>query len=104
MVPTAFLGSRHRESSRLNWPPFPLAVKTLLQQGLRLRDRHREGSVSAHGLAVTTGRLEAQLDRLLDRHFRCPANRRLAKHLRHEQPHLFTFLRSEERRVGKEGR
>jgi len=71
---------------------FPLAVKTLLQQGLRLRDRHQEGSVSTHGLAVATGRLEAQLDRLLDRHFRCPANRRLAKHLRHEQPHLFTFL------------
>ena len=33
------------------------------------------------------------MDRLLDRHFRSPANRRLAKHLRHEQPHLFTFLR-----------
>ncbi len=71
---------------------FPLAIKTLLQQGLRLRDRHREGSVSTHGLAVATGRLEAHLDRLLERHFRCPANRRLAKHLRHEQPHLFTFL------------
>jgi transposase len=72
---------------------FPLAVKTLLQQGLRLRDRHAAGSVSAHGLAVATGRLESQLDGLLDRHFRCPANRRLAKHLCHEQPHLFTFLR-----------
>jgi transposase len=72
---------------------FPMAVKTLLQQGLRLRDRYREGSVSAHGLAVATGRLEAQLDGLLDRHFHCPANQRLAKHLRHEQPHLFTFLR-----------
>jgi hypothetical protein len=24
---------------------------------------------------------------------RCPENQRLAKHLRHEQPHLFTFLR-----------
>jgi len=71
---------------------FPLAVKTLLQQGLRLRDRHRQGSLSAHGLAVATGRLEAQLDRLLSRHFRCPDNQRLAKHLRHEQPHLFTFL------------
>jgi transposase len=71
---------------------FPLAVKTLLQQGLRLRDRHQEGSVSLHGLAVATGRLEAQLDRWLDRHFRCPANQRLAKHLCHEQPHLFTFL------------
>jgi transposase len=72
---------------------FPLAVKTLLQQGLRLRDRHAAGSVSAHGLAVATGRLESRLDALFDRHFRCPANRRLAKHLCHEQPHLFTFLR-----------
>jgi transposase len=71
---------------------FPWAVKTLLQRGLRLRDRYQEGSVSAHGLAVATGRLEAQMDRLLDRHFRRPANQRLAKHLRHEQPHLFTFL------------
>jgi hypothetical protein len=72
---------------------FPMAVKTLLQQGLRLRDRYQEGAVSPHGLAVATGRLEAQLDRMLDRHFRCPANQRLAKHLCHEQPHLFTFLR-----------
>jgi len=72
---------------------FPMAVKTLLQQGLRLRDRYQGGEVSPHGLAVATGRLEAQLDRLLDRHFRCPDNQRLAKHLRHEQPHLFTFLR-----------
>ena len=72
---------------------FPLAVKTLLQQGLRLRDRHQAGSLSAHGLAVATGRLEAQLDRMLDRHFRRPDNQRLANHLRHEQPHLFTFLR-----------
>ena len=71
---------------------FPMAVKSLLQQGLRLRDRYQEAAVSPHGLAVATGRLEAQLDRLLDRHFRCPANQRLAKHLRHEQPYLFTFL------------
>jgi len=72
---------------------FPLAVKTLLQQSLRLRDRYQRGEVSPHGLAVATGRLEAHLDRLLSRHFRCPENQRLAKHLRHEQPHLFTFLR-----------
>ena len=44
---------------------FPLAVKTLLQQSLRLRDRHQEGEVSLHGLAAATGRLEAQMDRLL---------------------------------------
>jgi transposase len=71
---------------------FPQAVKTLLQQSLRLRDRHRQDEVSAHGLAVATGRLEAQLDRLLDRRLGCPDNQRLAKHLRHEQAHLFTFL------------
>ncbi len=71
---------------------FPWAVKNLLQRSLRLRDRFQQGEVSPHGLAVATGRLEAQLDRLLDGHFRCPDNQRLAKHLRHEQPHLFTFL------------
>jgi hypothetical protein len=68
---------------------FPLAVKELLQQGLRLRDRYQQGEVSAAGLAVATGRLEASLDR----RFRHPANRRLARHLRHELPHLVTFLR-----------
>lgn len=72
---------------------FPRAVKALLQQSLRLRDRYQRGEVSPHGLAVATGRLEAQLDRLLNRHWRGPDNQRLAKHLRHEQPHLFTFLR-----------
>jgi transposase len=72
---------------------FPVAIATLLQQGLLLRDRYQEGAVSAHGLAVATGRLEAKLDRLLHRHFGCPENQKLAKHLRHEQPHLFTFLR-----------
>lgn len=72
---------------------FPVAIATLLQQGLCLRDRYQQGAVSAHGLAVATGRLEAKLDRLLHRHFRCPENQKLAKHLRHEQPHLFTFLR-----------
>src|SRR5439155_17924775 len=71
---------------------FPLAVKTLLQAALQLRDRHQQKTISLLGLAVATGRLEARLDRLLEGHFRSPANQRLAKHLRHEQPHLFTFL------------
>jgi len=74
-------------------PLISAGVQTLLQQSLRLRDRYQRGAVSPHGLAVATGRLEARLDRLLDRHFRCPDNQRLAQHLRHEQPHLFTFLR-----------
>jgi hypothetical protein len=36
--------------------------------------------------------LEAELDRLLARGYRDPANRRMANHLRRERPYLFTFL------------
>ena len=71
---------------------FPLAVKQLLEQGLALRDRYLEQKISLHGLWTATGRLEAKLDRLLERKYREPANRRLANHLRRERPYLFTFL------------
>jgi transposase len=71
---------------------FPLAVKQLLEEGLALRDRYLEQKISLHGLWTATGRLEAKLDRLLARSYRDPANRRLANHLRHERPYLFTFL------------
>ena len=71
---------------------FPLAVKQLLEEGLALRDRYVEQQISLRGLWTATGRLEAKLDRLLARTYREPANRRLAKHLRHERPYLFTFL------------
>ena len=77
-------------SSAAAW--FPRAVMQHLQQGLALRDRYQAGAVSEHGLAVATGQLEAALDRLLARPVRTPANRRLAKHLDHERPYLFTFL------------
>jgi transposase len=71
---------------------FPLAVKQLLEEGLALRDRYLEQQISLRGLWTATGRLEAKLDRLLARTYQDPANRRLAKHLRHERPYLFTFL------------
>ena len=71
---------------------FPLGVKDLLQASLQLRDRYQEGEISEHGVRTATGRLEAQLDRLLEKSYRDPANRRLAKHLAHERPFLFTFL------------
>lgn len=71
---------------------FPLAVKQLFEEGLALRDRYLEQKISLHGLWTATGRLEAKLDRLLARNYKEPANRRLAKHLRHERPYLFTFL------------
>lgn len=72
---------------------FPLQVKKLLLKGLHLRDRYLDGGISDHGLAVATGRLEAQLEPLLDRPYRLPENRRLAKHLDHEFEHLFTYLK-----------
>jgi len=71
---------------------FPQAVLDLLLDSLNLRDRHQYGLVSEHGLAVATGRLQARLDRLLAIPLCHAANQRLANHLLHEQPHLFTFL------------
>lgn len=71
---------------------FPRQVKAVLEKGLALRDRYAQGEISLHGLWTATGRLEVTLDRLLARTYRDPANRRLAKHLDHERPYLFTFL------------
>jgi transposase len=64
----------------------------ILEDGLALGDRYGENQISLDGLWTATGQLEAKLDRWLGRHYRDPANRRLAKHLRHERPYLFTFL------------
>lgn len=71
---------------------FPLRVKALLEDGLALRDRYATEAISLHGLWTATGRLDVKVDRLLTRASRDPANRRLAKHLIHERPYLFTFL------------
>jgi transposase len=71
---------------------FPLQVKAALEEGLALRDRYHRDEISLHGLWTATGRLEVKLDRLLARTYRDPANRRLAKHLDHERPYIFTFL------------
>jgi transposase len=71
---------------------FPMAVKTMLEKGLVLRDRYHRGELSTHGLWTATGRLEAEFDRILERSYRDPANLRLSKHLRRERPYLFTFL------------
>ena len=71
---------------------FPLHVKALLEEGLTLRDRYHNHEISLHGLWTATGRLEVKLDRLLARSYHDTANRRLAKHLHHERPYLFTFL------------
>ena len=71
---------------------FPRSVQEILQQALQLRDRHDGGQISQHGVAVARGRLEARLDRMLQRRFRASPNRRFAHHLIRERDALFTFL------------
>jgi transposase len=86
---------RCREMAQIASPAaaaFPLAVLELLQASLRLRDRYEQGEISEHGLRSATGRVEAELDRRLKVSCRTPANRRLARHLDHERPWIFSFL------------
>jgi transposase len=91
----AHLLKRCREMAQIASPgalAFPRAVEQLLQTGLELRDRHECGAISAHGLSIATGKLEAKLDRMLETRRRNPVNHRLARHLEHERLWLFTFL------------
>lgn len=91
----AHLLKRCREMAHIVSPAalvFPRAVENLLETSLELRDRYDQGKVSGRGLSIATGKLEAKLDRMLQTRRRNPANRRLARHLEHERPWLFTFL------------
>ncbi|HEY7617890.1 MAG TPA: IS66 family transposase [Terriglobales bacterium] len=91
----AHLLKRCREMAQVASPAalaFPRSVENLLVTSLELRDRYELGEVSAHGLSIATGKLEAKLDRMLETRRRNPANRRLARHLEHELMWLFTFL------------
>jgi len=91
----AHLLKRCREMAQIASPAalaFPRAVEHVLQTGLELRDRHERGEISEHGMRTATGKLEAKLDRMLETRRRNAANRRLARHLAHEQIWMFTFL------------
>lgn len=69
---------------------FSQSVARLLRSAITLKSRRDH--LSDHGYAVACGRLEAALDRLLDRNYRDPDNARLAKLLRKQRARLFTFL------------
>jgi transposase len=71
---------------------FPRTVQVILQAALELRDRRAQGRIGDRGVAVAQGRLEARLDRSLQRRYRSPRNQRLANHLLRERDALFTFL------------
>lgn len=72
---------------------FPRRIRQTLKQALQVRDRYGQGRIGERGLAMATGRMEQRLDRLLRRLPRGQENRKLAQHLRNEQPYLLTFLR-----------
>src|ERR1700722_17075057 len=91
----AHLLKRCREMAQIASPgarAFPRAVEQLLQTGLALRERHKRGEISEHGLRIAIGKLETKLDRMLETRRRNPANRRLGRPLQHELLWLFTFL------------
>ena len=69
---------------------FGHALLRLLRAALELRDRRDK--LTEHGLASQRGKLEAGTDRLLAWEPTYPLNATFVKHLRHERPHLFTFL------------
>jgi hypothetical protein len=79
------------EVARPGAAEFPRAVKEILQVGLQLRDRRDHNQIGERGLAIARGKLEARLDRILNRNYCCPANQRLANHLQRERDAMFTF-------------
>lgn len=63
-----------------------------LRTALRLRDRHLDGRVSSHGVAVARGHLIERMSRRLARPGTLSDVRRFAAHLAVEWPALFTVL------------
>lgn len=69
-----------------------VTLKKLLTRAIRIRDRRDSAEIGPHGLMVSIGQVESQMDRLLEE---CPSHagcRRLTAHLRRERGALFTFL------------
>jgi transposase len=67
-------------------------VEQLLRTGLELRERYAAGEISERGMRTATGKLEAQLDRMLEtrRRTRRTVAWRATSHMK--QLWLFTFL------------
>ena len=75
------------------YSPWGSMVKAVLQTGLDVRDRCRNGELTRHGLDSLRGRLEARLGRLIDAPPPLKDAKRFAKHLANEFPAVFLFLR-----------
>lgn len=69
---------------------FSQDLARLLRAAIKLKERRDQ--LSDHGYRVACGRLEAALDRLLERQLTDADNARFAKTLRKQRPRLLTFL------------
>lgn len=72
--------------------PIVVEVERILRAALTLRDRHRTGAVSDHGLAVARGHLIGQLGTRLARRSPIAAIARFMRHLDREFDALWSFL------------
>jgi transposase len=72
---------------------FPRRISELLHQAIDLRDRHDQGELSTHGLAVCCGRLHNQMIDALYPRKTNEANECFAQHLWDHHNDLFTFLK-----------
>lgn len=71
---------------------FVADVQGVLQDALALRDRHRAGTISAHGVAVARGHLITRLSDRLSQPSTVPDVERFGRHLTREFPAIWTFL------------
>lgn len=67
-------------------------VQRVLQAALALRDRHRLGAISDHGVAVVRGRLITRMTATLTRSTTVPAVARFTRHLHREFEAIWGFL------------
>lgn len=91
----AHLLRRCRESIEASPPgeaELAQAVKAILQRSLGLRDRREQQQIDERGMAIALGRLEADMDRILEQDYESAEDKRLVKHLTSERDALFTFL------------
>jgi transposase len=72
---------------------FPRCISELLQQALDCRDRHADGQLSDHGLAVCRGRLQNILLDTIYPPKTNKANETFAQHLWNHKDDLLTFLK-----------
>jgi transposase len=71
---------------------FPRQIKVLLQDALRLRDRHEAADLSERRFSRARRQLEIRLGQLLQRTLSHAGNRTFQEHLANHADDLFTFL------------